>query len=37
MNMSDYVIYNNGEAITVTKEEYDLIKQIEVELENPNG
>jgi|DEB0MinimDraft_10_1074344.scaffolds.fasta_scaffold894198_2 hypothetical protein len=35
--MSDYVIYNNGEAISVTKEEFDAIKAIEAQLENSNG
>jgi len=35
--MSEYVIYNDGEQIIVTKEEYDNIKAIEAELEKQNG
>ena len=35
--MSEYVIYNDGEPIIVTKEEYDKIKAIEAELEKQNG
>lgn len=35
--MSEYVIYNDGEPIEVTKEEYDVIKALEELLKNQHG